>query len=71
MAAIIIVVVAAVNNNNINKKEAVCASWKSGGLGVSLVASHHLFGFFSLRKGVAPADLKVPSCSDSLWAMNR
>lgn len=48
MAAIIIVVVAAVNNNNINK-EAVCASWKSGGLGVSfgyptpitsLVSSH-------------------------------
>ena len=36
VAAIIIVAVAAVNNNNNNiDKEAVCASGRSGGLGVS------------------------------------
>ena len=35
VAAIIIVAVAAVNNNNNIDKEAVCASGRSGGLGVS------------------------------------
>ena len=35
VAAIIIVAVAAVNNNNNIDKEAVCASGRSGGLGVT------------------------------------